>query len=161
MEVVMHAHLSAGIRGLECVSRAIGILLGDYVERDIKPDWPEARHRTWSLSIAASTRPDGSGPTLPGITHHHSVVNGTESHYVSAGKSGSMLNEGAEISALAEKPGLHVPVLAVGARGGGFAVDSMSRAARSQVRSVRLDGVGHYVATEAPEALSNVLVEFA
>ena len=37
----MHAQLSAGIRGLECVSRAIGILLGDYVERDIKPDWPE------------------------------------------------------------------------------------------------------------------------
>ena len=41
MEVVMHAQMSAGIRGLECVSRAIGILLGDYVERDIKPDWPD------------------------------------------------------------------------------------------------------------------------
>ncbi|MBV9596501.1 MAG: hypothetical protein JOZ87_06525 [Chloroflexi bacterium] len=41
MEVVMHAQLSAGIRGLELVSRAIGIILGDYVERDIKPDWPE------------------------------------------------------------------------------------------------------------------------
>jgi hypothetical protein len=41
MEVVMHAQMSAGIRGLELVSRAIGIFLGDYVERDIKPDWPE------------------------------------------------------------------------------------------------------------------------
>jgi hypothetical protein len=41
MEVVMHAQMSAGIRGLEVVSRALGIILGDYVERDIKPDWPE------------------------------------------------------------------------------------------------------------------------
>jgi hypothetical protein len=40
MEVVMHAQMSAGIRGLEVVSRAIGILLGDYVERDKVPDWP-------------------------------------------------------------------------------------------------------------------------
>jgi len=37
----MHAQMSAGIRGLELVSRAIGIILGDYVERDIVPDWPE------------------------------------------------------------------------------------------------------------------------
>jgi len=41
MEVVMHAQLGAGIRGLEAVSRAIGIFLGDYVERDIQPDWPQ------------------------------------------------------------------------------------------------------------------------
>ncbi|MBV9134186.1 MAG: hypothetical protein JO318_15895, partial [Chloroflexi bacterium] len=40
MEVIMHAQMSAGIRGLELVSRAIGIILGDYVERDIVPDWP-------------------------------------------------------------------------------------------------------------------------
>jgi hypothetical protein len=40
MEVVMHAQMSAGIRGLELVSRAIGMLLGDYVQRDLKPDWP-------------------------------------------------------------------------------------------------------------------------
>ena len=41
MEVVMHAQISAGIRGLELVSRAIGMILGDYVERDIVPDWPD------------------------------------------------------------------------------------------------------------------------
>lgn len=41
MEVIMHAQLSAGMRGLQAVSNAIGIILGDYVERDITPDWPE------------------------------------------------------------------------------------------------------------------------
>ncbi len=40
MEVIMHAQMSAGIRGLEVVSRAIGIILGDYVEKDVKIDWP-------------------------------------------------------------------------------------------------------------------------
>jgi len=51
-------------------------------------------------------------------------------------------------------------VLAVGAGGGAFAVGTMSKAARSQVRSVQLDGVGHYVAMEAPESLSTTLLEF-
>lgn len=72
----------------------------------------------------------------------------------------SMLTEGAEIKALAEKPGLSVPVLAVGAGGGAFTAGTMSKAAKRDVRSVHLDGVGHYVAMEAPEKLSNVLLEF-
>jgi hypothetical protein len=41
MEVVMHAQMSAGMRGLQVVANAVGIILGDYVERDISPDWPE------------------------------------------------------------------------------------------------------------------------
>ena len=72
----------------------------------------------------------------------------------------SMLKEGAEIRALAEKPGLNLPVLAVGAGGGAFTVGTMSKAAGTQVRSVQLDGVGHYVAMEAPERLSKALLEF-
>lgn len=41
MEVVIPAQMSAGMRGLEAVSRAIGIILGDYVKHDLEPDWPE------------------------------------------------------------------------------------------------------------------------
>jgi pimeloyl-ACP methyl ester carboxylesterase len=72
----------------------------------------------------------------------------------------SMLKEGAEIKALADQPGLNVPVLAVGAGGGPFTFGTMSKAARTEVRSVQLDGVGHYVAMEAPEKLSKALLEF-
>jgi hypothetical protein len=49
MELVMHAQLSAGIRGLEVVYRSVGILLGDYVEHQVDPDWPDG----WAPDMAA------------------------------------------------------------------------------------------------------------
>ena len=72
MEVVMHAQMSAGIRGLECVSRAIGILLGDYVERDIKPDWPAlgARHG----AVLLRPRQVHAGADASGLEEHRGVV---------------------------------------------------------------------------------------
>jgi pimeloyl-ACP methyl ester carboxylesterase len=72
----------------------------------------------------------------------------------------SMLQEGAEIKALAETPGLTVPVLAVGAGGGAFTVGTMSQAALTEVSSVSLDGVGHYAAMEAPDELAKAILEF-
>jgi hypothetical protein len=53
-----------------------------------------------------------------------------------------------------------VPVLAVGAGGGPFIAGTMSRAASTPVRSVQLDGVGHYAAMEAPGKLAEVLLPF-
>ena len=72
----------------------------------------------------------------------------------------SMLSEGADIRALAQAPGLNVPVLAIGARAGSFTSATMTQAASTQVSSVSLDGVGHYVAMEAPEDLAKAIVEF-
>jgi len=72
----------------------------------------------------------------------------------------SMLREGAEIKALAETPGLTVPVLAVGAGGGPFTAATMTQAAASEVSSVSLDGVGHYAAMEAPDELAKAILEF-
>src|SRR4051794_17367342 len=42
MESIMHAQMSAGMRGLEHVFRALGIILGDYVEAAEPVVWPEA-----------------------------------------------------------------------------------------------------------------------
>ena len=72
----------------------------------------------------------------------------------------SMLREGADIKSRAQTPGLRVPVLAVGARGGPFTATTMSAAASTQISSVQLDGVGHYAAMEAPEELAKVLLAF-
>jgi pimeloyl-ACP methyl ester carboxylesterase len=72
----------------------------------------------------------------------------------------SMLKEATEMKALAQSPGLKMPVLAVGAGGGAFTVDTMSKAAGGQVHSVQFDGVGHYVAMEAPDKLASALLEF-
>jgi hypothetical protein len=49
METIMHAQLSAGIRGLECCYRALGIILGDYVERATPAVFPEG----WAPDMAA------------------------------------------------------------------------------------------------------------
>jgi pimeloyl-ACP methyl ester carboxylesterase len=72
----------------------------------------------------------------------------------------SMLQEGPEIKALADTHKLTVPVLAVGAGGGPFTLDTMSRAAMTAVRSVSLDGVGHYAAMEAPDDLAKAILDF-
>ncbi|MBZ6085442.1 alpha/beta hydrolase [Streptomyces olivaceus] len=74
----------------------------------------------------------------------------------------SMLREGAEIKALAGTHALKVPVLAVDAGGGPFTADTMFRAAAgADVTSVSLDGVGHYVALEAPAELARAVLDFA
>ena len=77
-----------------------------------------------------------------------------------AGLYRSMLREGAEIRALAEAPGLTVPVLAVGAGTGPVTADTMTRAAKGDVSSVLLDGAGHYAAMEAPEQLASAILGF-
>jgi len=77
-----------------------------------------------------------------------------------AGLYRSMLREGPEIKSLAQSPGLNVPVLAVGARGGSFTADTMSRAASADISSVRLDGTGHYAAMEAPGELAKAILGF-
>ena len=71
----------------------------------------------------------------------------------------SMLQEGPEIRALAEEPGLTAPVLAIGA-GRTFTFDTMSQAARSEVSSVSLDGVGHYAVMEAPDRVAAAILDF-
>lgn len=73
----------------------------------------------------------------------------------------SMLREGPEIKALAETPGLSVPVLAVGAGGGAFTAGTMSQATSTDISSVSLDGVGHYAAMEAPDELAKAIRDFA
>jgi pimeloyl-ACP methyl ester carboxylesterase len=72
----------------------------------------------------------------------------------------SMLAEGAELKALAASDPLTMPALAVGAFGGPFTVRTLSQVAQGEVASVQLDGVGHYVAMEAPEALADAILSF-
>jgi pimeloyl-ACP methyl ester carboxylesterase len=77
-----------------------------------------------------------------------------------AGLYRSLLREGAGLKALAESPGLTVPVLAVGAGGGAFTARTMSQASSSEISSAQLDGVGHYAAMEAPEELAKAVLGF-
>ena len=71
----------------------------------------------------------------------------------------SMLQEGEEIRVLAQAQRLMVPVLALGAGGGGSTANTMRSVANS-VQSVLLQGVGHYAAIEAPKAVAEAMEAF-
>ena len=68
-----------------------------------------------------------------------------------------MLAEGEDIRALVAQGQLTMPVLAVDAGSGHFTRDTMVQIA-ADVTWVELDGVGHLVALEAPEALAATLL---
>jgi pimeloyl-ACP methyl ester carboxylesterase len=72
----------------------------------------------------------------------------------------SMLAEGDDLRALAASSPLAMPTLAVGGFGGPMTVETLSQVAHGEVASVQLDGVGHYVAMEAPDALAQAILSF-
>ncbi|NHT18809.1 alpha/beta hydrolase [Cellulomonas sp. IC4_254] len=72
----------------------------------------------------------------------------------------SILSEGPEIARLVEERPLDVPALAVGGLGGDVTAATLRRVVRGEVRAVQLDGVGHYVALEAPDRLATALGDF-
>jgi pimeloyl-ACP methyl ester carboxylesterase len=71
----------------------------------------------------------------------------------------SMLQEGDEIKQLAAEAKLQIPVLAVGAGSGDFTHHTMTHVA-DHVTAARLDGIGHYIAMEAPDSLAHALIDF-
>ena len=78
-----------------------------------------------------------------------------------AGLYRSMLREGQDMVEIARTIGLSVPVLTIGAGGGGFTAGTMSKATGNEaIRSVLIDRAGHYAAMEAPGALADALLDF-
>ncbi|HST38696.1 MAG TPA: alpha/beta hydrolase [Conexibacter sp.] len=75
-----------------------------------------------------------------------------------AGLYRSLLRDGEEIRRLAAAQ-LAMPVLAIGGGSGDFTATTMRQVARD-VNEVTLDGIGHYVAMEAPERAAEALLAF-
>lgn len=72
----------------------------------------------------------------------------------------SLLSEGEELRSIAAERKIGCPVLAVGGFGGSFTAATLGQVAAGDVCSVLLDGVGHYVALEAPNALADAMLQF-
>jgi pimeloyl-ACP methyl ester carboxylesterase len=72
----------------------------------------------------------------------------------------SMLQEGDEVAALVAGHKLDIPVLAIGAGSGEFTFATMRQVSFDPVRSVTLEGVGHYAALEAPDQVARALLDF-
>jgi pimeloyl-ACP methyl ester carboxylesterase len=71
----------------------------------------------------------------------------------------SMLTEGEDFRKRAAEP-LTMPTLAIGGFGGTFTEATLSQLTDKPVDSVLLDGVGHYVALEAPDRMASAIIEF-
>jgi pimeloyl-ACP methyl ester carboxylesterase len=76
-----------------------------------------------------------------------------------AGLYRAMLTEGEELRALAKDKPLQKPVTTIGSRGGEFTYASFRGVTTQEVTALHLDGVGHYVAQEAPQTLADMLLE--
>ena len=72
----------------------------------------------------------------------------------------AIFTDNGQTKALAESQPLAVPVLTVDAFSARFTEQTFRQAAAGKVTSVRLEGIGHLVAQEAPEALSAAILEF-
>jgi pimeloyl-ACP methyl ester carboxylesterase len=72
----------------------------------------------------------------------------------------SIFTDNGQTRALAESQPLAVPVLTVDGVNAPFTEQTFRQTAAGKVTSVRLEGVGHLVAQEAPEALSAAILEF-
>uniref|UniRef100_A0AAU3GXD0 Alpha/beta hydrolase n=1 Tax=Streptomyces sp. NBC_01401 TaxID=2903854 RepID=A0AAU3GXD0_9ACTN len=72
-----------------------------------------------------------------------------------------LFSDGGATRALAESRPIAVPVLAVERAGhGGMTEATFRQVAAGEVTAVRIEGVGHLIAQEAPEALATALLEF-
>lgn len=71
----------------------------------------------------------------------------------------SMLSEGADFQTRAQQR-ISVPALAVGGFGGPLTEGTVTQIAEGPVDSVLLEGVGHYVALEAPDRLAAAITAF-
>ena len=72
----------------------------------------------------------------------------------------SVFTDNGQTRDLAESQPLAVPVLTVDGVGAPFTEQTFRQVAAGEVTSRRLEGVGHLVAQEAPEALSATILEF-
>ncbi len=76
-----------------------------------------------------------------------------------AGLYRSMLTEGQELRSLALDHPLQIPVTTVGSRGTDFTRTAFQDVTAKEVTAVQLDGVGHYIAQEAPHELAAILLD--
>jgi pimeloyl-ACP methyl ester carboxylesterase len=112
----------------------------------------------WAFPIMSAVKGSISNTDVAEFVRTYSRPNGWRG---AIGLYRSMLQEGPELRELALSFVKTVPVLAVGAFGGPFTVGTMNQATGASVSSVQIDGIGHYVAMEAPEKLAKAVLDFA
>ena len=111
----------------------------------------------WAYPMMCGTEGAVTDADLDEFTRSYAGPNGW------AGTSGlyqAIFTDQGETRALAESHPLTVPVLAVDGINAGFAEQTFRQVSAGEVTAVHIEGVGHLVAQEAPEALADALLTF-
>jgi pimeloyl-ACP methyl ester carboxylesterase len=126
-----------------------GMLLAGH-ERELIADWAYPM-----MTIVKDTITEGDIDEIARTYARANGWRGTEGLYH------SIFTDAGQTAALAESQPLTVPVLTVDAINAPFTEQTFRQVAVGEVTSVRLDGVGHLVAQEAPDALADAFLAFA
>jgi pimeloyl-ACP methyl ester carboxylesterase len=111
----------------------------------------------WAYPMMTAVKGAITGGDIDEITRTYARPNGwrgTEGLYQ------AIFTDNGQTKALAGSQPLAVPVLTVDAFSARFTEQTFRQVAAGKVTSVRLEGTGHLVAQEAPEALSAAILEF-
>lgn len=125
-----------------------GMLLAGH-ERELLADW--------AYPMMTSVKDSVTEGDIAEFARTYARPNGWRG---TAGLYQSIFSDAGETKALAESQPLAVPVLTVDAFSAPFTEQTFRQVVAGDVTAVRLEGVGHLVAQEAPEALSGVILEF-
>ena len=124
---------------------------------DLDPERVPAELTGWAYPMMTAVEGSVTEDDLDEITRTYARPDGwrgTEGLYH------SIFTDDGQTRALAEKQPLTVPVLTVGSISAALTEQTFRQVTAGQVTSVRLEGVGHLVAQEAPEALAAAIGEF-
>jgi pimeloyl-ACP methyl ester carboxylesterase len=127
-----------GVAGM-LFEKAAGTSIGEY----LYPLYGVAREAVGEEDVAEYARSYGRSGGFAGA----------------AGLYGEMLIGGPEVRALAQTSPLQIPVTTIGSRGGEFTRAAFGDVTANPVTAIQLDGVGHYVAQEAPQRLAETLID--
>ena len=149
-----------GLEGLGDITHGgswhIGVLAAPGIATMLFPGRERDLLGTWAFPSMIGTAGAISEADIEEFTRVYSRAGGWNG---AIGLYRSMLTEGSEFHDRARTP-LDLPALAVGGFGGPFTAATLGHVVAGPVMAVELDGVGHYVALEAPERLADAIVDF-
>jgi pimeloyl-ACP methyl ester carboxylesterase len=150
-----------GLEGLADVNHGgswhVGFLGAAGIPSMLLPGHERELLARWAYPMMTGVKGSVTADDIDEFTRTYQRPNGwrgTEGLY------GSLFSDAGKTKALAAARPLAVPVLAVDAFSYPFTEKTFRQVASTEITAVHLEGVGHLVAQEAPEALSGVILEF-
>jgi pimeloyl-ACP methyl ester carboxylesterase len=150
-----------GLEGLADVTRGgswhIGVLAAPGIPEMLLTGREREFLREWAFTVMTAVKGSITDEDVAEFVRVYARPDGWRG---AVGLYTSMLTEGEELKALAAASPVSVPTLAIGGSAGPFTAMTVNHVSANPAKSVLLEGVGHYVALEAPDALASSVLEF-